>query len=220
MIVEHCEQGSPEWRLLHVGIPTASSFDRIITPTGKPSASRGKYLAEKVAEYFYGDCLDAATSQFMDRGRELEPRARACYELDNGCEVDMVGMILRGDRMCGCSPDGLVRGQEKGVEFKAYELVHHVAAALKSDREHYVQVQGCLWLTGYEIWDRVYYHPRFPATVFTFERDEDFIEQLAEGVDLFIADMMASRKYLEDLGWRSIEAQRCPDCQMVPAVCG
>ena len=223
VIVETCEQGSPEWRALHVGIPSAGSFHKIITPAGKPSASRDKYLAEKVAEYFYGDTLDpeigGVGQQWMERGKELEPDARAVYAFRHNVEVQQVGMILRDDRMVGCSPDGRIPTLKKGVEFKNYELVHHVSAALKTDNAHYVQVQGGLWLSGDETWDRVYHHPRFPATEFTFERDEEFIAKLAEAVDLFIADMLAARAYLESQGWTPIRLTKCPATGIDQRVC-
>jgi hypothetical protein len=37
MITHDVTQGSPEWLEARLGIPTASEFDKIITPTGKPS---------------------------------------------------------------------------------------------------------------------------------------------------------------------------------------
>lgn len=222
MIIETCEQGSAEWRALHCAIPTASSFHKIIAPSGKPSAQRDKYLAEKVAEYFYGDCLDndfgRTAQQFMERGKSLESEARARFEFEHNVEVEEVGMVLTDDRLIGCSPDGLI-GEDAGCEFKAYELVHHVGAALKHDNAHYVQVQGCLWVTGRKVWHRVYYHPRFPSVTFTFERDEEFIEALAESVQLFVADMMQSRAYLEERGWQPIRLTKCPHSGIDTRVC-
>ena len=34
MIIHEVEQGSGDWLKLRLGIPTASEFDKIITPTG------------------------------------------------------------------------------------------------------------------------------------------------------------------------------------------
>ena len=52
------EQRSPEWIAARVGIPTASSFDRIITKTGKASSAAQGYIEDLVAEYFGGHYQD------------------------------------------------------------------------------------------------------------------------------------------------------------------
>ena len=92
------EQGSTEWMMARLGIPTASRFDRLLTPkTRKPSASRDSYRAELVAEYLMGQPLDWGTSAWMERGTELEDEARRWYEMDRGVDVEQVGLVLRDD---------------------------------------------------------------------------------------------------------------------------
>ena len=54
MIVLDHDQGSTEWIEARLGIPTASGFHRIITPTGKLSASRDAYEGELLAEWALG----------------------------------------------------------------------------------------------------------------------------------------------------------------------
>ena len=49
MIELPCQQGSVEWFEARLGIPTASEFSRIVTPTGKLSASRHAYMGELLA---------------------------------------------------------------------------------------------------------------------------------------------------------------------------
>ena len=57
------EQGSAEWALSRLGIPTASCYDRLLTPkTRKPSASRHAYRAELMAEWLMGQPLDWGTT--------------------------------------------------------------------------------------------------------------------------------------------------------------
>ena len=46
MIELPCQQGSVEWFEARLGIPTASEFSRIVTPTGKLSAARVTYMGE------------------------------------------------------------------------------------------------------------------------------------------------------------------------------
>jgi len=39
VIIHEVEQNTPEWLTLRLGIPTASMFDKIVTPAGKFSKS-------------------------------------------------------------------------------------------------------------------------------------------------------------------------------------
>ena len=65
MIRLDVEQGYAEWVAARLGIPTASCFDKIITPkTMKPSASADKYAWELIAERVLGRPVDDASSGF------------------------------------------------------------------------------------------------------------------------------------------------------------
>ena len=110
MIVLEHDQGSVEWIQARLGIPTASEFHRIITPTGKLSASRDGYMAELLAEWALGEPVtEFGGNDWTERGKALEPDARACYAFQADCEPQTVGFVLRNDdRMCGASPDALV----------------------------------------------------------------------------------------------------------------
>ena len=54
MIILDDEQGSPEWLKSRLGRPSASMFAKLITTTGKPSASADKYINDLVAEKITG----------------------------------------------------------------------------------------------------------------------------------------------------------------------
>ena len=54
MIEIDCEQGSERWHDCRLGVVTASQASRIVTPKGKPSASREDYLGELLAESLLG----------------------------------------------------------------------------------------------------------------------------------------------------------------------
>ena len=43
IVVDDVEQGTQAWIELRLGIPTASQFSRIVTPSGKSSSSRDAY---------------------------------------------------------------------------------------------------------------------------------------------------------------------------------
>jgi YqaJ-like viral recombinase domain len=109
MIAHDCVQGSDEWLQLRLGIPTASEFDRIVTPAKlAPAAAATKYLHVKLAEWMYGAPLEAFVSPWMERGQALEAEAVRYYEMERDCQTQAVGLVTTDDGMIGASPDRLV----------------------------------------------------------------------------------------------------------------
>ena len=199
MLILDCEQGSPEWVAARLGIPTASAFDRIVTPkTRKPSAAAFGYMCDCLAETMLDAPLDAASSAWMQRGSEIEAEACAWYAMIHNCDVRRVGFVLRDDNCVGCSPDGLV-GDDGAIEIKVPGAKKHVAYMLRGEalsQDHYCQVQGGLWITGRKWWDLVSYNPVMEPVVIRVARDPEFIEALAGCVDRFVADLAAARMKL------------------------
>ena len=105
-------QGSLAWMEARLGIPTASNFDKLITPGGKPSSSAEKYAWKCVAEQILNHPIQEKeeASGFMERGTIMQKNARAFYELQRDVETEEVGFMLRDNRRAGCSPDLLVKG--------------------------------------------------------------------------------------------------------------
>ena len=86
-------QLSDEWFSIRCGIPTASSADKILTPTGKLSAQSETYLNQLLADRAgYGDPPMEPT-EWMQRGIDLEPEARSLFEFEMGLTVEQVGFI-------------------------------------------------------------------------------------------------------------------------------
>src|SRR5512147_2635140 len=109
MKIHNDPQGSLGWFTARLGIPTASSFHKIITPKGKPSAQAEAYMCALLAERFTNQpCLSEPGSPWMERGAGMEDEARRWYELRRGLEVRRVGFCTLEDGSAGCSPDGLV----------------------------------------------------------------------------------------------------------------
>ena len=137
-----------EWLDAKLGIPSASGFHRILTPTGKLSKSsrRERYMGELLAEWALGEQWDTGigNSHWVLRGIELEPQARLWYEMAYA-EVEEVGFIWRDEsRMAGCSPDGLV-GDDGLLELKCPSPAQHVlylSCPGQLARKYYWQVQG------------------------------------------------------------------------------
>jgi len=192
MKILELEQGTLEWALARLGIPTASRFDTLITPkTMKPSKSALSYRAELVAEWLIGQPLDWGTASWMDRGTDMEERARLWYEFHFDVEVREVGFILRDDGLVGCSPDGLV-GDDGGLEIKCPMAHQHVKYLLGIEdlvEKHVGQVQGALLLTGRPWWDLVSYNPDLPPVVKRVERNEDYLKALTPILEPFVEQL-------------------------------
>ena len=97
MIVLEVEQGTLAWTQARLGIPTASQASRIVTPTGRLSKSRDGYLAQLLAEWALGeDVTDFAGTEWMERGKVLEPEARRYYAFHADAEPETVGPLSTG----------------------------------------------------------------------------------------------------------------------------
>ena len=189
-----CEQRSVEWYAARCGRPTASGFCNIVTATGKPrtGAARTAYLHDLVGDAVAGSPGDQFDTYAMQRGRELEPAAREAYELHTCREVQEVGFCLSDDGLYGASPDGLV-GEDGGLEIKCPQRRNMVAYLLQ-DRPveaHYIQVQGCMWVTGRQWWDYWVYSPEgeFPCGLWRIEPDAAVQDALAKYVPQFCQEV-------------------------------
>ena len=199
------EQGGPEWLRMKAGIPSASQAHRIITPTGKPSASAERYMLELLAERITGDsAVEAPKLWWMERGRELEERAHTGYEFERNVEVDPVSFVTDDTGRFGCSPDGLV-GDDGLVEFKAPNAADHMAILLKTGtavKEYGVQCQFQLFVCPERHWvDLSSYYPALPQGFVRIERDDKFQELMAKEVYAFSERLEALYEQILAEGW-------------------
>lgn len=84
------KQGTPEWLNIRAGIPTASSFDRIVTPGGKPSKSAEPYMLTLLAERIMGHPVREHISFWMERGSQMEADAVGFYEFQTDMKAQPV----------------------------------------------------------------------------------------------------------------------------------
>lgn len=200
MKIHPAAQGSVEWLEARAGIPTASEFNNLISPTLKIRTGEmpETYLHKKLAEYWQGGPLPSWSRQQsaeMEFGQILEERARAWFELETGLTIKQVGLCLTDDGRVGCSPDGLL-GEHSGLELKCPAVHTHVGYLLSGGlpAEYRLQVQGSMYVTGRAEWHFVSYGGgRFPKLHLPIKRDDDaqaaiavalaeFLERFAEGV--------------------------------------
>ncbi len=200
LITLDCEQGSEEWLVARLGIPTATGIKNIVTQSGQKSSGWVSYLAELIAESIEGGS-DGFKSNDMQRGNELEPRARMAYEFETGNDVVQVGGVyLNADKDLMVSPDGLIPNLKKGVEIKCPKMKTHIKYLLEGGVpvEYVIQVQAALWVTGYETWDFISYCPEYqkqPLYVYTAERDPVLMQAFDEHIPNFIRTLKAYKEF-------------------------
>lgn len=183
MKIHDVEQNSQEWLDLRT-IPTASRMHEILTPkTLKFSTQSEGYMDDLLVAHFLG-VIDDGSSQFMDRGTDLEPAATSFLEFAESVEVDRVGFVTLDDGSAGCSPDGLI-GNDIGLEIKVKGAKEHMRGLRRGPQQHYCQVQAGLWITERKQWWLYFWSPSFPPMRRIVERDEKFIAALAKAVAEF-----------------------------------
>ena len=190
MEIHNCDQLSDEWFALRAGIPTSSEFATVLAKgKGKAeSKTRRTYLMKLAGEVLTGEPMDNYTNHHMERGRLMEPEARALYAFMEDVEPQTVGFIRNGD--AGASPDAIL-GKTGLLEIKT-KLPHLLIDLILRDEfppEHLAQCQGQLWIAEREWLDLCVYWPRLPLFVKRVPRDEEYIKGLAEAVDTFNADL-------------------------------
>lgn len=193
MIILECAQNSDEWDQARLGLPTASRFKELVHITGAPSKSRVKYLYDLAGEKISGEKKEGYYGKSMAKGHERQDESLLQYEMVNDVEVIQVGFCFFDDKKeFGCSPDGLI-GDNGGFETKNAEP-HVQIDRLENGwpkAKHFQQIQGSLYVTGREWWDRVSFSRKLKPITTRYYRDEKFIAKLAEEIQRFIYDLNA-----------------------------
>lgn len=191
MQILNLEQGSEEWHRVRLGVATASRFKDIITPAkGDKSASYKGYMYELIAEKLTKGKEDFFKSEWMERGNEIEPLARASYEFIHEVEVKQVGIMLNDEGTVGASPDGLI-GDDGGLEIKCPKPSTVVKYMLDGGLplEYKPQVMGSLWISGREWWDFLAFHPSMDFYQIRVYRDDEYIKKMNQHITDFVDEL-------------------------------
>lgn len=195
MRVIECPQYSNIWWSARLGKPTASGMSNIITRTGKKcgGASYRRYMLQLLGERITNQPAQMFETEAMRRGTDLEPSARAWYELTTGHAVKQIGFILSDCERHGCSPDGIVT--DHGLEIKC-PMLHtflDVATSGVVPDEHWTQMQHSMLITGFDFWDYVLYTdaPGCLPQVIKVEQDPRFHDALRGVLDGFCDELNA-----------------------------
>ena len=213
MITLDCIQGDPDWIEARLGIPTSSAFKRVITPTGRLSKSRDRYLAELVAEWALGPVETFQGTQWTERGLEMEPEARRFLAFAEDVECSEAGLVYRDEsRMIAASPDGMLSGGMP-VEIKCPMPATHLMWLVGDvvPREHAIQCQGHLWVTGAPSGMFLSFHgglsPLPPLLVHT-RPDPEIQEAFDEHLPVFVKEVLEARAKLKAMGVKPIAEWR------------
>lgn len=203
MKIIDCVQGTTEWLQARAGIPTASNFDRILTPGGKLSTQAEKYLHHLLAERILGrPIVEQAVTPWMHRGTEMEAEAVSFYESFRDLDTVRVGFCTTDDGTLGCSPDRLV-GDDGLAEIKCPKeavLVGYLLSGSVGDA-YKPQVQGQLLVTG-RVWvDVLAYSPELPHSLIRVERDEKYLRTLGNALVEFTGCLADATSIARDRGW-------------------
>jgi len=178
MQVHTMEQYSDEYWKAKLGKVSASGAVKIVSPTGKASASCKDYLFKKLAELETGEREETALTYAMKRGLALEPEARKRFAFMTGLEVAEVGLVTnkKYDYMC-CSPDGLDPKYRKfGVEIKCPMPGEQLRTRFENEipTKYKPQVFFSLWLcTSIEKWYYFSYHPDMEPVLLSVDRENE-----------------------------------------------
>lgn len=208
-LLKVCEhpQGSDEWFKARLGIPTASMFSVVMAEgrDGGESMTRAQYLYRLAGEVVTGvPAEETFKSRAMERGKEMEPLAVEDYERRTGRAVTRVGFAtnFEGLKLCGASPDGLV-GFDGGLETKTMRPDLMIPLLVRGARmlpEHRAQVQGNMLVWERDVWDFKIFYPGMPDFTVRVERDETYIRQLHEQVQVFNHDLKKLVEQLRNMG--------------------
>ena len=189
-------QGSPEWHAARLGKVTASRVSDVMAKTKSgPAAARSNYMAELICECLTGRPTEFFISGAMQRGTDLEPIARAAYEVEKGVFVTECGLIDHPRiGSFAASPDGLV-GNDGLVEIKCPNTATHLGfiETEKPASMYQWQMLAQMACTGRQWCDFVSFDDRMPEHLqmhcVRFERDEKKIAGMLEEVSKFIKEL-------------------------------
>lgn len=194
-------QGSDEWKNFRLGKVTASRVkDVMATTKSGPSASRKNYMMELLCERLTGTRQEGFTSKEMQRGTDLEPLARASYEINTGLMAFETGCFSH-PQIVGfiASPDGIV-GESGLLECKCPNTANHIAVIQsgKHDSQYEWQMLAQMACTGREWVDFVSFDDRLPEPLQyacrRFKRDQDRIAAMEAEITAFLAELAQLEK--------------------------
>jgi len=208
-------QYTPEWWEIRRGKPTASAFDRIVTPGGKASSQARKYLTDLIGEMVRYDpafLSSRPVTRDMEYGTQCEPQARNWYAMERDeATIQQVGFCTTDDERLGCSPDALVNPVYDGTQIVATEGVLELKCPSAGTHVGYIedpeslladyrpQVHGHLIVTGAKWVDLVSFAPELQPVIVRVVPDE-YTVRLGQALIEFAESLAARRRVILEGG--------------------
>lgn len=178
MIQYKVEQNSDEWFALRRGKFTASTFKDLFM--GENTQGYKDAIYKVAFERLTNTSPESFTNEYMQRGTELEPEARAWYEFERNIDV-VSGGFFEYNSWIGASPDGLI-GEDGLLEIKCPKYSTMMDYLIKKElpKTYYYQVHGQLLVTDRQWCDFLAYHPSLPKFVLRVERDKKIDDEILD----------------------------------------
>ena len=196
-VYETLEQGTDEWLEARRGLVTASTMNRLVTPTLKTADNdTSRALLNTLAcERITGHVEPHFETFDMARGHNEEPWAREEYAAHQGVEVAQIGFMTRefNGATLGYSPDGLVN-DDGLIEIKCPNTATHIDTILTGavPDKYLKQMLFQMACTGRDWCDFVSFDPRMPDEMQLFikrvPRDDEAIAEIEAAVLAILAE--------------------------------
>lgn len=173
------KQGTDEWFEARKG-KMSSSNSQAIGANGKGLET---YCRKIVMETLCNE-VEHYTNPDIERGNELEPKARKTYTIETGDKVEEVGLIEHSKSFVS-SPDGLI-GDRGMIEIKCMNDQNHFNFIIdgKIQSKWMWQMQGQLLASDRNWVDFVAYNPNFDKSliIVRVKKDQKMQEKLTAGL--------------------------------------
>ena len=204
MIIHSDPQRSDAWHKLRRGIPTASDFDRIITPQGKRSGQARTYMCQLAYERLLNKDFsrpNLTTIPHVYHGMSHEDRAVEAFEQMSGYRTDKIGFITDDTQSVGCSPDRLIVGQNAALEVKCPQGHTQIGYLIYGRGDAYEpQIQGQMLIGGYDYVHFFSWTEEFPPYHCIVVPDYKFQTALALYLSEFDAELKRGVELIRKLG--------------------
>jgi hypothetical protein len=210
-IIRDVIQGSPDWMALRIGRIGGSRVADLLTEgrSGAESLTRRKYKNEIIRERLTGLKLNSFKTPAMQRGIDLEPLARAWYEVKHNVFVDQVAIVKHPTiKDAQCSPDGIIFADKPYlIEIKVPSPENHLDNILTGGKQLEQYIDQAMWqlacMPEMEFCDIVSFDPEMPDNLKGFVkriyRDDEYIKTMEDKVILFLQEVETTITNLKEI---------------------
>lgn len=170
--IVNLRQNSPEWHEWRQGGIGCSEAPYIAR--GRESKSWARLLSQKCGE---AECFSG--NEAMERGLELEPKARSRFQRKVGIKMNPACLQSNEHEWLQCSVDGLSDDGNRVLEIKCGEGIYHrVSQAKTFPKDLFAQLQHILAVTDLPVIDFFCYWPGLKDIHLKIARHDAWIDDL------------------------------------------